>query len=302
MSPTTARTRFKISLSGLVLILAATTAHADAIQPSYTVTDLGSGYPTYATDASGHGIVIAPGGQTAYPFPQTFTGTSLPVSSTANFPVPPLTQSGDGYYSLSSAAQNVTLYPNGVALALADINAVAYGGGGWQKYEPYYVQRNPDGSSGQPVVIGPGYFHEGSPIPGDGSPGVQLALDKSGDIVVTTQSGEWPVQSDISVYNMATKTSTDITSLPALVNNGYSNPINGYSYLRLLSVNDDGRLLLMSDHQTGLTTFVNNDLLLLTPAGVSSDPIAMNAPEPGSLAVMAMALVAFAAHRARKRI
>ena len=39
--------------------------------------------------------------------------------------------------------------------------------------------------------------------------------------------------------------------------------------------------------------------LLLTPDGVSSDPIVMSTPEPGSWAVMALAMAAFAAHRAR---
>jgi hypothetical protein len=62
-------------------------------------------------------------------------------------------------------------------------------------------------------------------------------------------------------------------------------------------MDDDGRLLLLTDHQTGPTSFVSDDEILLIPTGVSSNPIAMTAPEPRSLAV-----AAFAAHRLRKRI
>jgi hypothetical protein len=41
--------------------------------------------------------------------------------------------------------------------------------------------------------------------------------------------------------------------------------------------------------------------LQLTADGVSSDPIALATPEPGSLAVMALAMAVFAVHRIRER-
>jgi hypothetical protein len=304
MSRKFTRTRFKTSVSGLVLILAASAARADAIQPSYAVTDLGTGNPTFSTDAAGNGIVIAPDGHTAYPFSQTSTGTPIPGSAWSSLPVPPLTPSGDPYLTLSSSALNVMLYPNGVAVAIDEINAAQSGGGGWQQYEPYYVQRNPDGSWGQPVVIMPGPTHWGAPT-GD-MPGFVHWLDKSGDILVGQPDQIITSQWSYTLYNMNTKSSTALSTLPALVDNGYSllsKYVQFPANLRVLSMDEEGRILLQATHfanPSDINSQTREDLLLLTPAGVSTGPIA-SAPEPGSLAVMALAMAAFAAHRARKR-
>jgi hypothetical protein len=115
-------------------------------------------------------------------------------------------------------------------------------------------------------------------------------FDKSGDILVGTQSPENDTETNYTVFNIYNKTSTDLSALPALVNYGYSN-------FRVLSMDADGRILMLASNQT---TLEGDDLLLLTPAGLSSDPIPMNAPEPGSLAVMALAVAAFALHRVRR--
>jgi hypothetical protein len=214
---TISRRRREASLSALVLILAATAAHADAIQPSYTVTDLG---PTGSILPTG-GVVIAADGHTAYPFPQTFTPTPMSASDWANLPVPePPPQTYGFNIPNSSTAIDATQYPNGIVLAIDQV--VQNNGDESQQYIPYYVQRNPDGPWGTPVALGQGYEHAGPAIPGDGSPGVTLALDKSGDILVSRAGPNWPTQFDLSVYHMNTKAYTDITSLPVLVNNGYS--------------------------------------------------------------------------------
>jgi hypothetical protein len=277
--------------SVLVLILTVSAARADAIQPSYTVTDLGSQSSVNMPSSGANGTVIAADGHTAYAFPQTFTGTPAPPLLPANFPVPEAAPPTSGSsFPNSSTPVGVTFYPNGLAVALDAVVQNA-GSPGWQRYDPYYVQQNSDGSWGQPVQITQGATHYGPPT--GGAPGVQYWVDKSGDILVGVQNDNNAAQSRYTVFNLNTKTSADISSLPVLANNGFSN-------FHVLAMDDNGRILGWAGHQT--STGFSNDALLLTPPGVSSGPIAMNAPEPSSLAVMALAMAAFAAHRARKRI
>ena len=116
-------------------------------------------------------------------------------------------------------------------------------------------------------------------------------VDKAGDILVSTQSSQLYGQPTVTLYNVNTQVSTDFSALPGLV---------GFSNFRVLSMDQDGRILVLANNPNGSGTPESDDLLLLTPAGVLSDPIIMNAPEPGSWAVMAMALAACAAHRARR--
>jgi hypothetical protein len=291
VSRTVARMRSKTSLSSLLLILAASVAHSDAIQPTYTVTDLGMRASQPVSNPGANGVVIAADGKAAYAFPQTVTGTSLSYPYPAGFPVPEAAPPTYGSsYPNSGSAMNVATYPNGLTVA---IDAVVQNDGGtsWQRYDPYYVQRNPDGSWGQPVLLAQGNSHYGSPT--GGSPGVQFWVDKSGDVLIGVQNDFSPLQSTYTLYNVNTKSSTDISSLPVLANNGFSN-------LHVLAMDDSGRILAWASRQTSNGFLTDN--LLLTPPGVSSDPIAMNAPEPGSLAVMALAAAAYAAYRARKRL
>ena len=305
MLPTNARRRFAACLSGLLMMLAAPAAHADPIQPSYTLTDLGTGNPTFSTDASGNGIVIAPNGQTAYAFPQTFTGTPMGGPTPAGFPLPPAAPSIDPNFNVTSWAMNPTLYPNGVAFALQLVSTYE-GDYGWQQYNLYYTQRNPDGSWGQPVMLQPGPVLEGPPI--GQSPGVEYWYSKSGNVLEAWQAnGEYGPLSD-SVYNMSTHSYINMATLPAIVDNGFAlltkyavSPIN----FQILGMDDDGRILLEATHfanPNDVNSANGEELLLLTPAGVSSDPIALNAPEPASWAVMAMFIGALAAHHARQRM
>ena len=136
MPPTGSRRRFERSLAGLLLILITSAAHADPIQPSYTLTDLG-GNLTRSTDASGSGIsVIAANGQTAYPFVQSLAGTQLPVSQWASLPVPKPAPPvyGNGIPNWSSAIDAVQ-YPNGMVTAI-DAVIQNYYNGSRQEYVP----------------------------------------------------------------------------------------------------------------------------------------------------------------------
>jgi hypothetical protein len=138
---------------------------------------------------------------------------------------------------------------------------------------------------------GPGF---GGPESDEWGSGVSYGLSKSGALLEGTQdqSSLHNMQWNYAVYDLKTKTYTNISALPVLVNGGYSN-------LQVISMDDDGRILMMANHQTGPDSYVFDDRILLTPAGVSSNLVA--APEPASLAVMAMAAAAFAVHRTRRR-
>jgi hypothetical protein len=282
-----AKKRSEALVAGLLMLLTSA-AHADPIQPSYTVTDLGSGNLNYST----YGIVIAPNGQTPYTFWLPSARTSTSTGDLANLPVPetaPPTYGGP-FPRNGSTAIDATLYPNGIATAIDELEQTSYPQRS-QTYIPYFVQRNPDGSWGQPVVLGQGWTNFGAFT--SGGPGVSIdGLNKAGDILVTRQPSQGEMGFTTStLYNIYTNTSTDLSTLPALVNNGFSFP-------KALSMDNDGRILLYAEHQTA-TGSSSDDLLLLTPAGVSTDPI--NTPEPGSTAVVAMAMAAFAVHRARRR-
>jgi len=188
-----ARRRFEVSLSGLLLILAASAAHAGSIQQSCTITDVGWGDPTFSTAVGGsqtgyfadgaNGIVIAPNGQTAYPFPVTCTGTEIPTPT--SFPLldpAPVSGNGPGF----SFASSPVLYPNGIAITndQVGVNAPAGGSSSWQRYDVYYVQRNPDGSWGQPVGLVQGTMNLGMATVG---PNVGAMLSKSGEILEYTR-------------------------------------------------------------------------------------------------------------------
>jgi hypothetical protein len=64
-----------------------------------------------------------------------------------------------------------------------------------------------------------------------------------------------------------------------------------------VAIDESGRILLEASPVAGGP----EQTLLLTPAGVSSDPLAVPAPEPGSFAVMAMAMAALAMKRKYER-
>jgi hypothetical protein len=298
MLRTIATRRLHAALLGFFMILATPATYADPIPPSYTITDLGNDPgPTFGTYTSGSGVtvttiqatsgntvIIAANGQTAYPFSQPLSSTWMPAPS--GFPVPEVAPPAEGgTFPNYSGTGLVTLYSNGIAIALDQLTQTA--GDEWQRSDLYYVRQNANGTWGQPVVIAQGPTHIGPDI-GQG-PGIGASVDKAGDILVSTQSAQLYGQSTVTLYNVNTQVSTDLSTLPGLA---------GFSNLRVLSMDQDGRILILANNPTNLES---DDLLLLTPAGVLSDPIIMNAPEPGSWAVMAMALAACAAHRGRQR-
>jgi hypothetical protein len=280
-------------ITALTLLVACLpTASGDIIAPSYTVTDLGT-EAGFVNPPGANGAVSALNGP-AYAFPQTFTGSvfSWPTNFPLLDPVPKGSSgiAGTGYSFVSRA----TLYPDGIVIATDRFGFSAYGGGSasWHSGSVYYVQRNSDGSWGQPVGLMSATTDYGSGV--GYAPNVDGTLSKSGSIVENKQWAGFPgVLNDVAVYNMNTHVRTDLSTLPVLVSGGYSN-------LRAPQIDDAGRILLRANHESP-SGQMTDDLVLLTPSGVSSTPLPSAAPEPGGWVVMALAMASLAALRLRGR-
>jgi hypothetical protein len=74
----------------------------------------------------------------------------------------------------------------------------------------------------------------------------------------------------------------------------------GYSNVNPIALDDDGRILLSAISFSPSMNHLTTDSLLLTPDGLSSDPLEIPAPEPGTLAVALLAIAGFVAHRFRE--
>ena len=60
-------------MANSLLVAVVSTAQADPMTSSYRLTDLGAGNVTFSTDPNGNGVIIAPGGQSAFAFQQART-------------------------------------------------------------------------------------------------------------------------------------------------------------------------------------------------------------------------------------
>ncbi len=299
-----------IALLGAVV----STAHADAITPSYTVTDLGTGTVT-ATAANGSAIAIdsvqgnqmlsaaangsqiltVSNGQSVYAFnlsPVTVLNPNQP--SMANFPLiesapvwEPNTHGNpsNAFSIVTSAAENAS----GIVVATDYAGVYGYTSQG----EAYYVQQSGNGTWGVPVAMWGGNTQFFSQTSGGMSvTGINNLNQVLGTMGVDPQ---YEIGTNAVLYNINTHSlinlSNYLLSLP-------QSPI--YNNLAPLAIDDQGRILLSATSFSSETGF-SQVTLLLTPDGVSSDPIILSTPEPGSWAVMALAMAAFAAHRIRER-
>lgn len=266
-------------LATLIVVLAAvasSTARADPITQNYTVTDLG----TYSS-------MFTPPASFAQPYaPVGYVPTaSFPLAQ----PAPPSYGPSDPTYAY---VQGVSLYPNGVALATEILGVNDYRGGDfvWTQKDIYYALRNANGSWSQPMLLmqsipmygtAPGPFNDG------------VSFSKSGGFLeVTAMQPGTSIMNAASVYNLYTKTDTNLATLPAFVNNGYSNLI-------AIGIDGQGRVWGYANHFTpgpngGSGSFVQ---VLFTPVVQPSNPVSMDTPEPGSWVVMAVAMAGLAAGR-----
>jgi MYXO-CTERM domain-containing protein len=308
VTSTTLRTSSRLAMVICLLGSVVSTAHADPSPPTYTLTDLGSGNITFTT-AKGDVIAVpsnplqgtsglvtsqiasVSNGQASYAFSTTpdtilspgqgaLAGIPLaePVSSSLSLPY---VLGNPSYYT--ATAMGGLMNGNGIA-ALVD-NYLS-NSGSLSNVVAYYVQQNAGGSWGATTsaMVGQTTGYNGQIFVS------VIGLNGANQILLGTS---YPgTQYDSLVYNVNSHTLTDLATLPPFANGTYSN-------LLPIAIDDQGRILLQatSTSPSGWT----QDTLLLTPDGVSSDPIILSAPEPSSWAVMVLAVAAFAAHRMRER-
>jgi hypothetical protein len=292
------RTLGRLVASALFVGSVCVRAQADPILvQGYTLTDLGAGSPTFATDASGNEIVITPDGHTGYAFPQigktSFSGVSG-QGVLAKIPLldPPPTNSPDTYGNPANAfayIQSAVMNAKGMA-AVLEVTGVA---GHWYQGDTYYVQENANGSWGTPVRIfsGPTDF-DGSAQNSHASVqqlGISIAgINNLGQVLGFLQTGPQSWQSGPFVYNINTQTSVQLGNL----NGNYLN-------VQPTAIADNRELLLQGQP---VATGGPDHTLLLSPDGSPPTPFAIT-PEPSGWAVMALAAVAFAVrqHRQNRR-
>jgi MYXO-CTERM domain-containing protein len=276
------RTRYcqGLELAVVLVILGSvsTSSHADPITiPGYTITDLGAGTPTFSTDANGNGILNAPNGQ-IYAFPQTPNTVLTPGQGImANF-------SYGNQQQFGISAPGPIMNANGIVAAanVPWVQGEAFTG------DVYYVQHNKDGSWGQPTVV-----WTGDPQVFEPGVGFSIWLSKANEILINNFGTTEPNINHALLYNINTHTLTDLFSLLSSA---------GLQYFDLVpsAIDDDGQILLAT-HLFNPSLGPIPDNILLTPIGVSSDPLEVPAPEPGTLAMALLAIAGFAAHRLHER-
>jgi hypothetical protein len=219
-------------------------------------------------------------GQTSYPF--TFTPPTIVTSDPSIRNSIPLYTPFNASFDSSKYLVNMAMNANGFVAAVEDVSSVG------ETYQgvAYFVQRNPDGSWGSPSGMWAGPFRDAFGPDNEGP--TILGINKMNEAVGIMYDPSYPYSSNAALFNMNTGVLTNLSSLSIL---------SKYVYIYPLAIDDLGRILLEADPVSDGP----EQTLLLTPDGVSSDPIILSAPEPGSWAVMALAVAAFAAHRARER-
>jgi hypothetical protein len=265
-------------------------AHADPLTiPGYTVTDLGPGTPTFSTDANGNGVLNAPDGQ-IFAFPQTPNMVLTPGQGVmANFPLSLSAPVGDTYTYGNPAfafanVQSAVMNANGLVVA-TEYEGVT---GHWAIGGAYAVQHNADGSWGSPVSLWSGNEQI------DGYPphfNVVTGVNNLNQVLGSMGTNGPDNLSDTVLYNVSTHTLIDLSVLMAATNN--------FNIYAPIALDDDGRILVSAIAQRSSGYPLEN--LLLTPDGVPATPLEVPAPEPGTLAVMLLAIAGFAAHRVRER-
>ena len=274
------------------LCYAGAKAKADPLT-TFTLTDLGSGSPSFASAAGGSGIVLAPNGRTAFPFQQAQpTALSVQQLLASHFPLsnapPPI--SAPGAYGDPANVYSTLLTPstngNGTYVAIDAFGVYGHGGAS----EAYSVKQNADGTWGPPVVMWSGDVQfQGMPNPGQSSiTGINKLNEALGVGSDGSPNGLGLPQTYL--YNINTNTLTNLGTLNVLTAGGWNN-------IKPIAIDAQGRILLQGfeDPATGDRS---EHTLLLTPQGVSSPGQELAAPEPGALALGVLILAALAVRRA----
>lgn len=241
-----------------------------------------------------NGEVYNASGQAVAPFPRTYTGTS--ILTPAIFPILDPAPNVSGATSRSSTVNGVYPYPNGMGVASDKVEVSSDVGTGysWQRTDIDYAMHNAHGSWGDPIRLAQSATNRGADL--GGSPDVGVEYSKSGNFLINTT--EFPSAkvwfNDLAVYKINTHTYTDLATLPAITAGGYSNLLAG-------QIDDQGRIVFLAYHSRTPGGPESTVAVLLTPTGLSPDSLMTVSPEPGSWAVMALAMAALAVRRIEAR-
>jgi hypothetical protein len=257
---------------------------------TFTVTDLGTGTPTFGTGANG-GIVVAGNGQTAYPFPMAQdTALSQPGLLSSQFPIVAAAPVNDpsAYGSPTNAYSTpLSAITNGQGTFVAIDAYGVYGHMG--EAVVYSVSRNADGTWDAPTTLwSGGEQSSGTPQPGQASiTGINSLGQVLGTGTLQAVTGSTGLVQPY-LYDPNTHSLLDLYSLNVLQAGGWSN-------LQPIAIDDQGRILLeASANPTSGDRSAHT--LLLIPQGASSDPVA--APEPGALALAIVMIATLTLRRA----
>jgi hypothetical protein len=272
---------------------ALTAARANVLSQPYSVTNLGAGTATLSTTASGNGIVTGSGGQSYLFTPTSDTtltevGGQGPLATFPNDTGAPINDRAT-YGNPDSAFSHVTtalMNGNGVVAALE-----TYGvGGEWTSVGSSAAELNSNGTwtnLGSMPINGAQTSYGGYPT----NASLTAINDLNQVLGTSTPSGSSSEYTrDTVLFNINTQTFTDLSTAPYLA---------AYIQLEPVAIDDQGRILVTAWSIPAPTSVEST--LLLTPAGVTSEPLSVPAPEPGALAVMALAAAGFAGHRLRER-
>ena len=289
------------------LAMVAPTAGAASI-PAYTVTDLGPGSwdtkPQYMLANTGTtGTLTAPSGA-AYAFvrtdnlvsnPQTILDALPPLT---NAPVHSPATNGNPNYAFSYFSTNgVFLNNQGEFVGTDMVGVDGHSASAMSIIDA--ATRRPDGSFGSltPVSWTPVNFFNLTP---ENTIAKVLDLNNAGQILGVDMGknpsiADFNTGPDFFMYDLKTGVRTELASLlPA----GWN--MDGYDS-QPIALDDQGRILLFASSpvEPGQSNPVDH-LLLLTPAGLSSNPIP--APEPSTLAMLAVAGLGLVARRRWKSL
>jgi len=282
-------------LASLLATVLAVSAQADPITiPGYTVTNLGTGTPTFSTDSAGNGILTTASGQVYAWQPTNNTVLTQAQIQAGNYPFGPNPYAYDNmtYGNPANAYQMVVgALENSNGLVAATIASGVSGHYGSDGVVP--VQVGSDGAWS--VLSGEGW---GSNEQFSGGPttvsGLLVGLNNLNEMLGNMGvDPEHDFLTDPVVSKVGSNTLTDLATLLS------ANPQNTFGGFQALSLDADGRILL-SAGTIGPQTPQYVDLLL-TPTGLSADPLEVPAPEPGTLAIAVLAIAGVVAHQLRER-
>jgi hypothetical protein len=286
-----------VLLGPLLVAAVVSSAHADPLTiQGYTVTNLGTGTPMFSTDATGNGILTTASGQVYAWQPTNSTVLTQAQIQAGNYPFGPNPYAHDlmTYGNPANAYQMVvSAIENSNGIVAASIASGVSGHYGDTGVVPVQV-----GSNGTWNVL-PGAEGWSSNEQFLGTPatvsGLVVGLNNLNEIL--GNMGVDPLRditTDPVVYNVGSNALTDLATLFS------ANPQNTFGNLQAISLDAEGRILLSAAESNPQTGFAAVDLLL-TPTGLSPDPLEVPAPEPGTLAIAVLAIAGVAAHQLRER-